>query len=109
MTGLYNLVEAVRSGTLPPEQEAQATRARARIVAKLHDDLDLAVADAYGWGDEWRRAPLPPAEIVARLVKLNATRAADEKAGTIRWLRPDYQKPRFGKAGKKRPSATPPQ
>jgi hypothetical protein len=91
MTGLYNLVEAVRTGTLPPEQEQAAVRARARIVAKLHDDLDAAVAAAYGWP-----ADLPPAEIVARLVALNAERAAEEAAGRIRWLRPEYQQPRFG-------------
>jgi hypothetical protein len=91
MTGLYNLVEVVRSGTLPPDQEAQATRARARIVAKLHGDLDAAVAAAYGWP-----ADLAPAEIVARLVALNAERAAEEAAGHVRWLRPDYQEPRFG-------------
>jgi hypothetical protein len=92
MTGLYNLVEAVRSGALSPDHEAQATRARARIVAKLHEDLDAAVAEAYGW--EW---PLTPGEIVARLVALNHERAAEEKAGTVRWLRPDYQMPRFAK------------
>ena len=93
MTGLYNLVEAVRSGTLAPEQEQAAVRARARIVAKLHDDLDAAVAAAYGWP-----ADLPPAEIVARLVALNAERAAEERAGKVRWLRPDYQVPRFAGA-----------
>lgn len=98
MTGLYNLVAAIRDKTLPPEQEAAATRARAYIVAKLHDDLDLAVAEAYGWGEDWRRAPLPPAEIVRRLVALNAERAAQEREGHIRWLRPDYQIPRFGAA-----------
>ena len=96
MTGLYNFVAAIRDKTLPPEQEAGATKARAYIVAKLHDDLDQAVADAYGWGEEWRRAPLPPAEIVRRLVALNAERAKEEAAGHIRWLRPDYQEPRFG-------------
>ena len=96
MTGLYNFVAAIRDGTLPTEQEAAAVRARAFIVAKLHDDLDLAVADAYGWGDEWRRAPLPPAEIVRRLVALNAARVAEEANGHVRWLRPDYQIPRFG-------------
>ena len=53
------------------------------------------MADAYGWGEEWRRAPLPPAEIVRRLVALNAARAAEEAAGHVRWLRPDYQIPRF--------------
>jgi hypothetical protein len=87
MTGLYNLVAPLRAGqVLTPEQEAQATRARARIIAKLHDDLDAAVAAAYGWPH-----PLPPAEIVARLVKLNAERAAEEAAGHVRWLRPEYQ------------------
>ena len=96
MTGLYNFVAPIRDGTLPPEQEAAATRARAYIVAKLHDDLDSAVADAYGWGEEWRRAPLPPAEIVRRLVALNAERAKEEADGHIRWLRPEYQIPRFG-------------
>jgi hypothetical protein len=98
MTGLYNLVEEVRSGAeLSPQREAEVVKARARIVAKLHDDLDSAVAEAYGWGEEWRRAPLPPGEIVARLVKLNAERAAEEAAGHVRWLRPDYQAERFGK------------
>jgi hypothetical protein len=97
MTGLYNLVQEVRLGAeLPPQREAEVMKARARIVAKLHDDLDLAVADAYGWGEEWRRAPLPPGEIVARLVRLNAACAAEEAAGRIHWLRPDYQQPRFG-------------
>ncbi len=98
MTGLYNLVAAIREGTLPPAQEAAATRARAFIVARLHDELDQAVAEAYGWGEEWRRAPLPPAEIVRRLVALNAERAREEAEGRIRWLRPDYQVARFGAA-----------
>jgi hypothetical protein len=87
LTGLYNLVAPLRAGTaLTAEQEAQVTRARARIVAKLHDDLDSAVAAAYGWPH-----PLPASEIVARLVALNKERAAEEATGTIRWLRPDYQ------------------
>ncbi len=90
MTGLYNLVAKLRSGAeLSGEDEAAATRARARIVAKLHADLDVAVAAAYGWP-----ADLPPAEIVTRLVALNRERAAEEAAGTVRWLRPDYQAPK---------------
>lgn len=97
ITGIYNFVASIRASTLLPEQEAAAIKARARIVAKLHDDLDLAVADAYGWGDEWRRAPLPPSEIVARLVRLNAQRADEEAQGHVRWLRPEYQLPRFAK------------
>ncbi|WP_439545017.1 hypothetical protein [Sandarakinorhabdus sp.] len=49
-------------------------------------NVDAAVAAAYGW-----RADPATAEIVARLVALNAARGAEEAAGTIRWLRPDYQ------------------
>ncbi|MEY2942661.1 MAG: hypothetical protein RLY97_675, partial [Pseudomonadota bacterium] len=69
----------------------RATAARAGIIARLHEQIDAAVANAYGWP-----ADLPPAEIVARLVALNAARAAEEKSGQIRWLRPEYQIPRFG-------------
>jgi hypothetical protein len=95
MTGLYNLVAPLRAGAvLSDEQEAAATRARARIIAKLHDDLDAAVAAAYGWPH-----PLPAAEIVARLVALNAARAAEEAGGLVRWLRPDFQMARAGIAG----------
>jgi hypothetical protein len=32
-------------------------------------------------------------------VVLNAERAAEEKAGKVRWLRPEYQVPRFGAKG----------
>ena len=31
--------------------------------------------------------------LLTRLVALNHERAAEEKAGTVRWLRPEYQKP----------------
>ena len=65
--------------------------ARAGIVHRLHDQIDAAVADAYGWP-----ANLSPSEIVTRLVALNAERAAEEAVGHVRWLRPDYQIPRFG-------------
>ena len=79
------------------KEQRRATRARAAIVNRLHEQLDQAVADGYGWGEEWRVGTLGPSEIVARLVALNRERAAEEKAGTIRWLRPDYQEPRFGR------------
>lgn len=92
MTGIYNWREKLRSGApLSAQEQDQAREARAGIVARLHDQIDAVVAEAYGWPEN-----LPPAEIVARLVALNAERAAEEKAGHIRWLRPDYQIPRFG-------------
>ena len=90
MTGLYNLVAPIRAGVAPTGADvALAIAARAHIIAKLHDDLDIAVAAAYGWP-----TGLDAAELVARLVSLNAERAAEESTGNVRWLRPDYQAPR---------------
>jgi hypothetical protein len=63
------------------------------VLRQLHDELDAAVADAYGWP-----ADLPDAELLQRLVELNARRAAEEAAGQVRWLRPAYQVPRAGLA-----------
>ena len=57
----------------------------------MHDKLDSLVAEAYGWPEN-----LSDDEILARLVKLNAERAAEEKRGLIRWLRPDYQRAKAG-------------
>jgi hypothetical protein len=96
MTELYNLREKLSSGEAMDEKEQRrATKARAAIVNRLHEQLDQAVADAYGWGEEWRAGTIGPAETVARLVALNHERTAEEKAGKVRWLRPDYQIPRF--------------
>lgn len=96
MTELYNWREKLRSGEpLSDKDQRRAAKARAGIVNHLHEQLDSAVADAYGWGTEWDAGQLGPSEIVARLVALNHERAEEEKNGTIRWLRPDYQIPRF--------------
>ncbi|HEV2747971.1 MAG TPA: DNA methyltransferase [Allosphingosinicella sp.] len=92
MTELYNLRERIAAGeALAGETQARATAARAYIVHQLHEEIDRAVAEAYGWPTD-----LAPSEIVARLVALNAARKAEEEAGHVRWLRPDYQAPRFG-------------
>jgi hypothetical protein len=53
--------------------------------------LDTAVAAAYGWP-----ADLSDNDILVRLVALNQERVKEEAAGQVRWLRPDYQVPRFG-------------
>ena len=60
------------------------------IVKELHDKMDVAVAEAYGWPDD-----LSDDEILARLVALNKQRSEEQKRGLVRWLRPDYQIPRF--------------
>ena len=59
---------------------------------ELHDKLDVAVAEAYGWP-----ADLSDDDILAKLVALNKERSEEEKRGLVRWLRPDYQIPRFAK------------
>lgn len=98
MTELYNLRAKLRSGVpLDDKDQRRAIKARAAIVDRLHEQLDQAVADAYGWGEEWAAGTLGPSEIVARLVALNHERAKEEAAGTVRWLRPDYQRPRYEK------------
>ena len=53
-----------------------------------HDDLDAAVAAAYGW-----LADPTDQEILERIVALNAARAAEEAKSKIRWLRPEFQNP----------------
>ena len=96
MTGLYNVLEDLRAGVRPDDFDA---RHRAifddglvLILKELHERLDAVVFDAYGWA-----ADLTDAQILTRLVALNATRAEEERRGEIRWLRPDFQIPRFAK------------
>ena len=101
MTEIYNLRAKLQSGEkLSATDEDRARAARAGIVHRLHEQIDAAVADAYGWADDYHRGDLTSSEIVTRLVALNAQRAAEEAQGNIRWLRPDYQIPRFGTAAK---------
>lgn len=49
--------------------------ARPAWLAHAHEALDEAVAEAYGWGDDWR---LTEDEILSRLIQLNQARAAAE-------------------------------
>jgi hypothetical protein len=92
LTGLYNLRAKLKKGE-PFDLVEQDQRARGRvdIIAELHDRIDRAVADAYGWAHD-----LSDEEIVTRLVGLNAERHKEEKTGKVRWLRPNYQIPKAG-------------
>jgi SAM-dependent methyltransferase len=87
LTGLYNVLETIRSGeTLTAKEKLIHDKGLVSVLKQLHDDLDAAVFAAYGWP-----ANLSDAEILERLVTLNAERAAEEARGVIHWLRPDYQ------------------
>jgi hypothetical protein len=87
LTGLYNLREAVVAGTtLGRADQDKRLRGRVDIIAELHRQLDAGVAAAYGWP-----CGLSDEAIIDRLIALNLERAREERGGTIRWLRPDFQ------------------
>lgn len=89
LTDMYNVLEKVRAGEpLTAKDKTIHEQGLISILKQLHDDLDTAVFDAYGWPSN-----LADEEILQRLVDLNAERAAEEAAGHVRWLRPDYQAP----------------
>ena len=97
LTQMYNVLEKLRAGTtLDDKDEAIKRDGLVLILKELHDRIDAKVAEAYGWP-----ADLPDEEVLAQLVALNAERAAEERKGLVRWLRPDYQIPRFGKGAAK--------
>lgn len=93
MTGMYNVLEKLRSGeALTKKEQAIHAQGLVSVLKEIHDALDAAVSEAYGWP-----ADLAEEEILSRLVALNAERAAEEAAGHVRWLRPEFQNPQ-GKA-----------
>jgi hypothetical protein len=94
MTGMYNVVEKLRSGEkLTDKERAVHEIAACGVLRDLHDELDRLVARAYGW--PW---PMEREEVLERLVALHDERVEEEKHGIVRWLRPEYQVPRFGGA-----------
>ena len=89
MTGMYNVLEKLRSGSvLTKKEQTLHAQGLVSVLKEIHDDLDRAVFDAYGWPHD-----LDDEAILERLVALNAQRAAEERQGKIRWLRPEYQCP----------------
>lgn len=69
-----------------PKDEAAAKELAKRTLTNLynarpawldhaHKALDEAVAEAYGWGDDWRAGLLTDDEVLARLFRLNQERA----------------------------------
>lgn len=90
MTKLYNVLEKLRSNEDFDEKErAIYEMGLVSVLKQIHDDLDTAAAEAYGWP-----ADLSDEAILERLVALNKERAAEERRGLVRWLRPEFQAPK---------------
>jgi hypothetical protein len=113
LTGMYNVLEALRSGApLSPKERAIHEQGLVSVLRQLHDEIDAAVLAAYGWSDllpqlrvaHGNDAPLEGQTrdkakrafddaVLERLVALNAERAAAEARGEVLWLRPEFQNP----------------
>ncbi len=120
MTALYNALERARElengCSAPPLSDKERDIHEAGLVSvlrEIHDDIDRAAFEAYGWADlipalvgkPGAMTPSPhkspeqeeaEEELLSRLVALNRERVAEERRGIVRWLRPDYQIPKLG-------------
>jgi hypothetical protein len=91
---MYNVLEKLRSGeALTAKEKVIHEEGLVSVLKQIHDDLDAAVFDAYGWPTD-----LTDEQLLEKLVALNAERAEEEKNGLVRWLRPDFQNPSGVKA-----------
>ncbi len=99
LTGMYNVLDKLRSGeALSAKDKTIHEQGLVSVLRTLHDELDAAVLQAYGWSD---LGPVPWADeaaratwtdtLLQRLVDLNTRRATEEASGTVRWLRPEFQ------------------
>jgi hypothetical protein len=89
MTALYNVLKKEQSDEELNKKEREIhEKGLVGVLAELHDELDAAVARAYGW-----EPGLEKEDILQRLVDLNEKRQAEEEEGHVRWLRPEYQAP----------------
>lgn len=115
LTGLYNVLDKLRRGeALNAKDKALHEQGLVSVLQSLHDELDAAVLAAYGWSD---LGPVPWSDdtaraawtesLLERLVALNARRAAEEAAGTVRWLRPEFQDPARRAAATAAPATQP--
>lgn len=92
VTGMYNVVAKLRKGDqLTAAEQAIHNAAACHRLRELHDELDEAVATAYGWA--W---PMSDAAILASVVELHTQRVAAEQSGDVAWIRPAYQRTLFG-------------
>jgi hypothetical protein len=89
ITDMYNVLERLRANQpLSDRERVIHEQGLVSVLKQIHDDLDAAVFEAYGWPSS-----VSDEEILMRLVALNAERATEEAQGVIRWLRPEFQNP----------------
>ncbi|NVJ64414.1 MAG: class I SAM-dependent DNA methyltransferase [Flavobacteriaceae bacterium] len=89
LTQMYNVLEKLRAGqSIEGKDKDIYDQGLIGILRDIHDKIDAAVAEAYGWPVD-----LSDEEILFSLVALNKKRAEEEARGLVRWLRPDYQNP----------------
>ena len=89
LTAMYNVLEKLRAGERIEGRDRETyDQGLIGILRTIHDRIDAAVAQAYGWPLD-----LSDDDILHRLVALNRERAAEEARGQIRWLRPAHQNP----------------
>lgn len=111
LTGMYNVLEKLRAREeLNAKDKIIHQQGVVSLLRELHDELDMAVFEAYDWPDladklvgrpggttSLPSKPVDQAEaeeeVLMRLVELNKKRAFEEAQGKVRWLRPDYQAP----------------
>jgi hypothetical protein len=118
LTGMYNVLEKLRAGEpLTEKERAIHEQGLVSVLRQLHDEIDAAVLEAYGWSDLLPQLRIAhgndqPATgqtredakrafdeaVLERLVALNAERATEEARGLVRWLRPEFQNPQASAA-----------
>ena len=90
---MYNVLAKLRAGeALTPAERTIHQQGLVAVLWELHDEIDRAVLEAYCWQD-LSAADDSDAVLLERLVALNTERAAEERQGLIRWLRPAFQAP----------------
>jgi hypothetical protein len=99
LTGLYNVLVKLGAGdtALTAKEKLTHEKGLVAVLKQLHDELDAAVLDAYGWHDLIGQCA-DEQTLLERLVALNAERQAEEAQGHIRWLRPEFQNPQAAQA-----------
>jgi hypothetical protein len=75
--------------TLDEKDRAVHEMGLVSVLGQVHDEIDQAVTDAYAWP-----CNLTDEQILDRLMALNRERAAEERDGLVRWLRPEFQAPK---------------